>query len=98
AVVAGCAVALIALTGDDSPSAANADAEPTALPTSTPTPQLQITPTALKPQPPLREAASGNGWRLLLADDGLGLPPVVERVLAVDWDGGQVDVIGADER
>jgi DNA-binding CsgD family transcriptional regulator len=99
-LVVAVALAAFAMNGGDDAPAVVADDEPTALPTSTPTPRLQITPTPLKPQPPLREAASGNGWRLLLADDGLGLPPVAERVLAVAYDGPEqrVDVLGADGR
>lgn len=98
------AIAVLAIDGDSEPARGDSPTStPSSIPTadSTPTPvTLRITPVALKPQPPLREAATGNRWRLLLADDGLGLPPRSERILAVAYDGEprRVDVLGADGR
>ena len=70
---------------------ASEDAGPTA---------LQIEVNEAVPQPALREVAAGDGWRLLLADDGLGMPPAAERLLAVGYDQEppRVDVLGKDGR
>lgn len=48
------------------------------LPPSRPSPELA--------QPPLREAGSGPGWRLLVADDGKPVPAAVDAILAIASD------------
>ncbi len=60
----------------------------------------RITPTPLRAQPPLKEAARGDNWRLLMADDGQGVPPASEMVLAVGYQTqpGRVDVLDRDGR
>jgi hypothetical protein len=79
---------------------ADGTAQPVPTSTAAPLPPLNIRSTQLRPQPPLKEAASGDGWRLLLADDGLGLPPTADQVLAVGYDQEQpfAEVLGADGR
>lgn len=60
----------------------------------------RITPTPPRAQPPLKEAARGDNWRLLIADDGLGIPAASEMVLAVGYETrpGRVDVLDKDGR
>ncbi|MEO8540309.1 MAG: helix-turn-helix transcriptional regulator [bacterium] len=106
-VVVVAAVALVAVRGGDTTH--NAAAVPTVTVTSLATAvpntaalgtSLAITPTAQRPQPTLKETAHGDGWRLLMADDGLALPGASEMVLAVGYETqpGRVDVLDRNGR
>ena len=103
AAVGGVAALVVSLAAlSDGPASPEPDAgtatQPELSATTTPSPRRIETP--LVPQPPLREVQSGPGWRLFVADDGKGVPPVEEAVLAVTWDLATpyVDVLDRDGR
>lgn len=106
AVVTTAVVAVFAFSRSaDAPDAVPDAAETTAIGTATPVVYLDakapvIASTPLRAQPPLKEVARGDKWRLLMADDGLGVPNASDMVLAVGYETqpGRVDVLDRDGR
>lgn len=106
ALVAVAAVAAFAFSRSaDAPAAVPSATATVASETATPADYLDakapvITPSPLRAQPPLKEVARGDKWRLLVADDGLGVPDASDMILAVGYETqpGRVDVLDRDGR